>query len=375
MNIVTDIIDLYDRMPQAALPAIVIPGSEYDGRSFVNPVFRIKADSPDALSIHLTAERTDFAVLQEIRAAAVKNQPSLQEVLNELSSPEGRKVSNIGVSAAITVSIDGERFAVLQYRPHSNVHGLISGYVDARSAEETVLSGRELVTFHTLEELRQEFIAANRPGDVLRGSVSGDPLRDVLGELVIGRGDALQRGTGEVVNLGAAYSKLSYEDGARRWHLRQTELPSYVFNLHGVTTQEIDHAPLANVGFQYSQRWNAGQLLYSFELSLPADREGLFLFHAEDGPIAGAEPWRLETQLSPDNLVLFKLDSSGFLSENTYYFRDGALVRRDEFDRSNIVLSAAFAGPLENNARYAGFTDRGAMPFNEYREMLKSYHS
>lgn len=369
MNILESTINQFDRDPLAALPRVAIPGTTYDGREFRSPVFRVRAESPQHLSLHLTGDFTDYDAVRDGRVEA-KNTQTLQQVLNDMSSPQGRIVSNVGVSISITVVIDGAQFAVMQYRPRSGIHGLLSGYVAAPSHRDHI-SGRGLVSNQALEEVRQEMVAAERPGLAISGTVAGDALKKIFSEFVLARGELVQRGDGKVVDLGKPYEELLYAGPTSRWHIEQSALPGYLYNLHGVTTQSIDREAMPNVGFQYARQWNAGQLFFAFELTLPEKREGLFLFHAEDVPRESGAPWELESQLGPDNLILIKLDGVGHLSEETFLYRDGNLIRREAFDRSNIILSEAFMPPCANDWRFAGFIEHSMIPFAEYQRALR----
>ena len=84
-------------------------------------------------------------------------------------------------------------------------------------------------------------------------------------------------------------------------------------------------------------------------------------------------PWELQTSLYPEGLVLVEIDKDGFLTDKTFWLRDGQLVPRDQFNAGNIKLSEAFAGPLAGNSRYRGIVGQSDIMFEEYREACQSF--
>src|SRR5688572_6735999 len=126
-NVVADTIDRSLAEPSAKLPPIVIPDTRTDGRLFKNPLFALKGQNAGMLSIESRDEYSDFAGMQRARKIENNQQP-LGAILDELSSTAGRTLSNIGVSVAISVTVEGRRFALMQYRDRDNRHMLLSGY-------------------------------------------------------------------------------------------------------------------------------------------------------------------------------------------------------------------------------------------------------
>lgn len=357
-------------MPASAALKLPIPGSEIDGRNFQNPVFRLAAQDNSALAVSSDGATTNFGEMQESRK--VENNPaSVQEILTLLREGPGKTLSNIGISVALTTRIDGESYAVMQYRDRDYRHMLLSGYVDAYSPNGRTTSARGLMVSHSLEEVKQEFMGTIPHGELLAGVVQGPFLKPILNELVVSDSQILNDGNLPSLALGRAYSALpNAHEQELPWKLEQRVLPAFIHNIEKDAKITFDNLPLTGVGLQYATHWNAGQLFFSYELKLP-NRPDISLFHAEDGPKVGGLPYELQSALSTDGLVLMKLDSNGQLTDRTYWLRGGKLVERSDFDASNIKLSEAFAGPLEGREDLRGLLNVSDISFQDYRQLVK----
>ena len=346
-----------------------IPGSEMDGRDFKNPVFRLETQNGIGLSIYSDGATNSFGDMQKSRKPE-SNLSQPQEVLNQLSERSGKLLSNIGVSVALTTTIDGERYAVMQYRDRDKRHMLLSGYVDANLPEGIITSARGLMVSHSLEEVKQEFMGTIPPGELLAGVVQGAFLRPLLKELVISNSRIISKGSAPVLALGKAYDAIPLApELPLPWRLEQREIPPFISNINRAAQITFDNQPLTGVGLQYATHWNAGQLFFSYELKLP-NRSDISLFHAEDGPKTDGLPYELQSSLNIDGLVLMKLDSQGQLTDQSFWLRQGRLVPRHDFDASLIKLSEAFAGPLQGDPRYQGLLNVSDISFEEYRAIV-----
>lgn len=360
---------------QATLPASApvkfpIPGSEIDGRNFQNPVFRLAAQGSLGLAVSSDGTTTNFGEMQKSRNVE-NNLDSVQEILNHLSEGPGKTLSNIGISVVLTTLIDGERYAVMQYRDRDNRHMLLSGYVDAYSPDNIATSARGLMVSHSLEEVKQEFMGTIPPGQLLTGVVQGIFLKPILKELVVSDSEILNDGNLPSLTLGRAYSALpNVDEQELPWKLEQREIPAFIHNIEKDANITFDNLPLTGVGLQYATHWNAGQLFFSYELKLP-NRPDISLFHAEDGPKLSGLPYELQSALSTEGLVLMKLDRNGQLTDRTYWLRGGKLVERSDFDAFNIKLSEAFAGPLEGRKDLRGLLNASDISFEDYRQLVK----
>jgi hypothetical protein len=356
-------------LPNSTSPKFPIPGSEVDGRNFLNPVFRLSSQDGRGLVVSSDGATTNFGEMQKSRKPE-NNLSSVQDVLNQLSEGAGKALSNIGISVALTTQIDGERYAVMQYRDRDNRHMLLSGYVDAFLPDGGKHpTARGLMVSHSLEEVKQEFMGTIPPGELLAGVVQGRFLRPILNELVVSDSKILQEGDLPSLSLGRAYSALSAaSQSVLPWKLEQREIPAFIHNIARDAQILFDGLPLTGVGLQYATHWNAGQLFFSYELKLP-NRADISLFHAEDGPKAGGAPYELQSALSTEGLVLMKLDRDGQLTDKTYWLHAGKLVERSEFDASNIKLSEAFAGPIEGREKLRGLLNVSDISFEDYKRL------
>lgn len=368
-NILQDAISSLS-VQSARLSDIPIPGTEYDGRYFQNPIFSLHMD-PAGINIHPTGRTTSFGELSDLRKESRNNQP-LTEVLGSLAEPSGRLISNVGVSVVITLNYQGGRYALLEYRAKDQRHMLLSGYLDSATLRIPPPTTRGLVVSHALAEVQQELVTSDENGCALRGEVGGSLIKRTLKELIIGCNESLCTVEGEPLCLGEPYrlNGISYHP-EKAWRMQSRHLPNFLNNLHPCSSVFMAGLELKDVGFQFAKQWNAGQIFMAFELDLPSDEKQLFLFHAEDGPISEAQPWELQTSLKRDGLVLFELNQAEQLTGNTFWLRNGQLVPRFEFESKQMKMSEAFASAPDGDIKYKGVTHESDITFGEYQANLQ----
>lgn len=334
---------------------------------FQNPVFRL---SMNGFGVEVTTDgsTTDFREMAAGRGdTSINLADKAETVLNRLSDPQGIRVNNIGVSLAITLSLDGDRYALLAQRPVDSRFMLLSGYVDAGAFADKKPSSRALIEANALKEGGEELIPVGPDGRVLTGEVFGSIGMHVANELVLGKGAELIQGSSGIsgVTLGTPYSSLSYNKD-RPFQLTHDSMPGYLANTHPAGLLGIDGKPL-NAGFQYAQQWNAGQIIIPFELTL-SSADSLYLFHAEDklNPDDKAE---LITMLNRDGLVLIKLDQNERLTAEAFTLQDGRLTALGDDNPQERLFSEAFASSPVVGVK--GIVNQPSLLFKEMSEEIR----
>jgi hypothetical protein len=308
---------------------------------FSNPVMRLRKTG-NSIEIFSEGATTNFPEMAAQRSATRNLDRSPESILGELSERNGKRMSNIGISLAMTTTLEGERYAVLVHRAADDRLMLLSGYLNANRVDQAS-TGRALVTANMLGELREELLPVGQDGRVETGVVLGSMAREVARELVIATDDFMLHGTGESVTgieLGEGYPALNYDQNPHfrlRWSGR---MPRYLPNVHHIGDFNLDGSPFS-AGLQYGQQWNAGQIFVPLELEL-GNLSGMNVYHAEDR-LNMKTKTELVTMLDRNGIVFVKLDSQGQLTDQMYNLHGGALQAIKSENPELRKLSEAFA--------------------------------
>lgn len=300
----------------------------------------------------------NFKEMTTRRTAAGNRIRDDREILEGLRSAAGRALSNVGVSVALTLNVDGQDYAVGTLRQGSDRLALISGYVDSSkfSATPTTLRGELAST--ALMETREEILPVSRSGEIQPGFLAVDGVKEILGELVLGRGARIDK----AIEIGQAYPQAAYGN-EQPWLLVPAPRPAYLPSLHPGEVS-IDGMKI-EAAFHYDKSRDSGQLIFSYKITFDS-LEGLSLLHAETTPDPDSGEGHLKEVLDPNGLVLLRLDARGIPDGSAFWLRDGKLVPRP-LDPAQ-KLSEAFAPSLQDNGRPAGLVTRDSIPLQEYLE-------
>ncbi len=326
---------LFDSLkPVGGNGLIPIPDSKRDGSLFKNPGFSAQA-SGNSVNLTSTTEQSNFGQMLAARSNPDKPLLNLQGVPVPLS--------NVGVSLALILNIAGTDYAVVAYRGgKANRHMLISGYEDL--AHSSYGGGYYQVNAQffrrgAYREFGEELVVMKDRKELVPGQFAQKMLFVDTMNPNETHASMLDHG----VDLFFPHQALRGTQGRERFKVTPTPLPSFLGNMLGRQEDEsvsVNGTKLQNVGFQYCQSFNSGQLIFPFRIELPNNGAGLSLFHAEDGPIP-QPPGFLQTSLNLDGLVLVQLEE-GELTGSTFWLRDGELVPRTYYDPKTIKLSEAF---------------------------------
>lgn len=341
---------------------------------FANPVYRLTLDK-DKIQIYDEKSSTNFPELTAARGDETTNlAASPESVLTQLTEKEGKRVSNIGVSLALTTTIAGEPYAVMVHRKHDDRLMLLSGYVNAQRANPDI-STRGLFAANALGEHKEEFLPVSQNGLVDTGAVLGQMAAQIAKELVIGTDDFKFKRTDELgsrsklvgVSLGQGYESLSYNKEPHFSLQWADSMPSFLPNVHHVGDIIIDGKPLT-AGMQYAQQWNAGQLFVPMHLTL-SDTTGMNIYHAEDKFDLSTKK-HLVTMLDRTGIVFVKLDSNGDLMTDMYNLHNGKLVAVESENAEERKLSEAFSpSPITG---VTGFVNQSDVQFKDRVKATKS---
>lgn len=312
----------------------------------------------------------------------------------------GLELSNIGVSLALTISIDGADYAILARRlvkssGQSREHLMLpSGYVDfnkfKRTSSDADPSSDTLDALHVLHNAASEFVeevtTIYQPGFSTPAQIKGGLIREVASEMCLTADKYPIERTSNALQYPQRYAALEYYQSIWSTLRLSDTLPGFIHNVFNPLGVSIAGTPLPGVGFQLHMHTNSGQLIfggtYSVGIEDPEDREMLSLAHAEDRLITGdsvrarqlksfmKKP--LETVVDHYGLVLCKLDEHGQLTPQMFNFVDGTL-KPHPLDWDSTTLSDAFVPAISVGNRgfsqphgTVGYVDRGAIPALEY---------
>lgn len=346
--------------PPKGFPELTIDYT--DGGSFKNRIL-VFQEGASHLILDDTGKSTDFAKMARLRGNR-RNQEVPMDVLLE-SFKEGRELSNVGVSSAITVTIGQDRYALVGYRTWEKRHMLLSGYVDAdKYTGEYATTLRGEFVSNSLREIKEEFLAANTGGELQLGVLSDSIQKEeLLSEL------RLRNAKNQCSLCGLPLGKPYVNDNlyyhpSEVWTLKRVEPPAFLPSLHPCRRIVIDGKVLT-AGFYFDQPNNSGQIVFGFELELKF-LEGLYALHAEDGLAPGSRS-HLRTVVRPNGIVFLKLDKRGIPNGETYWLRDGRLKKCTRVS-SPIQLSEAFAPCVELSGLPTGIVRHKGILFNDYRD-------
>lgn len=306
----------------------------FDAAVFRSPIYRIRiADS--AIKLRHTDRVLDFKGVSQLRTQKGNLEVSAKQRLEQLEG-DGVFVSNVGVSIAITVKLNGKKYALLSHRDKTNTYMLLSGYVEDPGGDR-----KKLLWQNVLRELGEELLLVGRDGRAIGIRVADQsPQRE--GSLVWYETDR--------------YESLTY--GPDRLSLITAHLPTYLKNFHAIR-QVQDGADEFQAGFQYAQQWNSAQLVFSFECDW--NEQIAWAFHAED-QLDRIQKNQLVTMVNRDALVLVELDAQEMLTSHFFNFHNGELVKRDLPVDKVTKLSEAFApSPLPG---VRGFVNKADTPLS-----------
>ena len=169
------------------------------------------------------------------------------------SFKEGRELSNVGVSSAITVTIGQDRYALVGYRTWEKRHMLLSGYVDAdKYTGEYATTLRGEFVSNSLREIKEEFLAANTGGELQLGVLSDSIQKEeLLSEL------RLRNAKNQCSLCGLPLGKPYVNDNlyyhpSEVWTLKRVEPPAFLPSLHPCRRIVIDGKVLT-AGFYFDQ--------------------------------------------------------------------------------------------------------------------------
>jgi hypothetical protein len=362
------------------------------GRHFRNQLLLATVDPQNGVRLVPTGELNDFMAMTKQRSDVGSNKqlwvPNGQGGQGILSS--GLELSNVGISLALTTTIDGKNYAVLARRrlaDGSNKIMLISGYVDAakfcQPESDKLLSPGAAVVANTAAEAAEEINMLQMPGWFARTEVRGAMIRDIADELRFGVGRQVHS-VSEVdqpLLLTGGHDVLDYSPNLW-WKLSTCPLPNYIHNVFRPPTVTLGDVRFDDVGFQFHMHTNSGQIIVGGHLTFDlTNREFISLVHAEDGPLSdpvlkaslkemGAPPDALATRVDRLGLLFCPLDAQGQLTPKFYNFIEGSLkpaplnpdlegvTISDAFVNASASGENGFCPPME----MSGFVDRADVP-------------
>lgn len=390
-------LDQQDILSKAGLPKIssinVLNAPQADGlildlslgRSFKNSISRVSFDTASGIIVRSTGEYEDFMQMDGKRKEFERNlgfwkatSKSHEAINSEL------ELSNVGISLAINLEIDGKEYAVLARRRMKDDQQrlmLVSGYIDAakffdKTGDVANISGGASVVLNAIKEGSEEALLGQQPGWFQRAEFRGDLLRHVGDEIALNIGNQIERLGDGSLRSGHGYEQLSYNDNW--WTMTSSELPAYIENVFTPPRVTVDGSVFDGAGFQVHMHTNSGQIIVGMKYNMDlSNRELLSLLHAEDGPLAltqalkmglkaaDAPPDLLATRLDRRGLILAELDAAGKLTPKFFNFVEGSLVPAEHLgELDNIHLSDAFVAP--SSPILKGFVDRENVKATDY---------
>ena len=271
-----------------------------------------------------TGEEMNFADMDRLRGEG-----AYAEVIQHDLCREGHDFTNLGLSVALTTTLNDSTYAVLvkQDRADAVVAKLLSGYIDSRHF---------LSPMDTMDaEVAEEFLPCSADGRILAG------MRNLR---------QLPRPFDSSYDHFAAYQLIEAD----------------LLRFPGLTTERISVEDHSKAKLYFSAPTNSAQMVFPYHIDIPrvpSDGEEInylvhtesTLNHAED--VFVPEDGILEIRLHERGLLLVELDNGG-LTDRVYTFERGSLRKHD----SDLVLSEAFAPKSD------GIVAAENIPLKEYLE-------
>ena len=368
--------NLFDRakLPSGDAPLVI---DRTNGAEFKNPIFvaKLKLKGRDAsLDLRSTWDNTNFMDMLSLRNNPENSHRDPVKALETLQS-QHTPLANVGISFAVTVKYGGETYALLSKRGDRIM--LPSGYVDIAKLAKRDGSSRLMINANIAAELREEILAARRPGHIASLELLGSSVEAIANELQIGSGGQLIEGSRllsgpkgqSILDLGQAYDELTYWQSIK---LRLSSVPDFVPNTLQVPV-DVDGTRISARAI-YATQWEAIQLIQGGQLYLPADKSNMNFYHAEEVPVFDPKdrvhpewPSELATIVNRDGMLLGRLlkdgPEKGQLDGTFYNFRDGLPVLHEIEDLRGQTMSEVWAKTPEGAV--PGVVSQGDTTFGE----------
>jgi len=265
-----------------------------------------------------------------------------------------RSLSNVGVSAVLTVNIDDKEYLVLARRQTKEGPRLMlpSGYVDAYRESGEAPTSAALLTEQTLKESHEEVIPVDGDGNIARAKIFQSAISAMLATEI-----RIIEPSGEDTGLLPALLKPAYPDleGAysndNPYEIHGGYFPACVRSYGNAPTVTVD-GQQTDLRFKLDLPNASGQVAAAYRISLPEGSQ-ISLFHAETAPDKERDKetgkvGHFKEVLDPRGLLLAELDDQGEMTGKLCRLQEGRVVPvgEEEFPPDKTRFSEAFNWPV-----------------------------